>query len=842
MRKLLLFATILALCVGTVAALQITSPTLGSSNAERDSNVSATFTITNDGTSILFGFIVSSSAATKYHVTFENVPQSLGPGSSATITIKGLIPKDFDAGKRNIGSITVAATPASSSTNNNTTNNTNPFTSHNFTPDTQSPQAVTIPVGMSATSDCGQNTPNVGNMPVIGQWHAGSCDWNTDIEVNQPFQDTIDAGWARIHSNDSNAYWVNPVEYDEGGQTQSPPNNWLYGGKIHTGPGAIDGNIELAGGDSGWIGFYTDPQADGQLVLYIAENDCGGAVQQVPVEGIIIGKVSTGPGLCDGLPEGFSETGDSVDSGAMYVVYLPIDHTPVTTSAIGAFESLNETSLSGWAFDSDSQASNVHVFIDGIFWKDITATETRQDLVGTIPDANHGFSYTFTQADLDSFNTSVDHTFNLYAIDLPEGTSILLNGSPKVLVGIPVNTSNTSNNTTNTTNNSTNNNTTNSTNNNTSNTTNNNTNNNNGNPNASTTVTTNLHMQAENNLEIERVRINCNDLQTVQDGDTVDDVSPGDRCTLTVKVKNHGDIDIRNVDIDVDTSNNDIDGDRTDISTLYSKDREERDLELRVDDDADARRITIDVKVDGIDEDGAKHSDEMQFTIKIERLSHDLQISRIIVTPEEAERCEVSRVDVRVYVENKGERDEDKVAIELRVPSLNFDKKIKDINIDKDEEEYVTFSVPVDSSTPFGSFTATAKSFFENYGESDRRSETIVILKCTDSDTHNFESTTNRQNDNSGTQLSETTTNQVVAPPPAVPQDQLIIIPPAQQNTTSTFWSGVLFTALLVIFNLAALSILGVMGYGYSKKKSVPKAQETPKESEATEVEINEYY
>jgi heme/copper-type cytochrome/quinol oxidase subunit 2 len=57
-------------------------------------------------------------------------------------------------------------------------------------------------------------------------------------------------------------------------------------------------------------------------------------------------------------------------------------------------------------------------------------------------------------------------------------------------------------------------------------------------------------------------------------------------------------------------------------------------------------------------------------------------------------------------------------------------------------------------------------------------------------------------------------------PPPYVPQDGIIVIPPAGQEENSTFWGSALFTGILVLANLVALTVLGVMGYGLYRKKS----------------------
>ncbi len=824
MKKLLLVLAILSFCMSTASALQISTPTL---SGERNANVSTTVTITNDGSAVVSNLQLTSTADSKYNIRFENIPQSIAPSQSAIVTIKGSIPKDFEAGKKSIGTITVTSTvvsniPVSNTSTNtsNTTNSSNPLGTHTLIPANETPQQIVLPVGMSAANDCGQNTEDPG-MPIIGQWHTGSCDWLPEIEVMQPLSGQVDAGWARVHSSNFNDYWVNSVSVDCSGQSQNPPQNWIYGGKIHSGPGLCDGNIELPSGDSGWTGFYTRPEADGQLIVVIADNKCGGGVQQVPVNGVILGRVRTGPGVCDGLPEAFAYNGASLDSGSVYIVYLPIDHTPTNFLPIGVFESLSWTSLSGWAFDNDTPATKVNVYVDGTFWKELTASVPRQDLVtaGLIPDANHGFNYTFTQSDLTSLDKTKNHSFHIYAINSPQGDNPMLNGSPKTLAA-QINVTN-STNTTNITN------TTNTTNTNSGNT---------GTQNASTTASATLYMEAQNRLIIDKVKINCDTLETVTEGSTIDNIAPGQSCTLTVRVKNtFTNTEIEDITIEAEPESSDVDGDSVDVSSLDAGDSQEKTLELKIDESADGGKVDIDVTAEGRDENGVKHSDKFQFTLEIERMKHDLPISSISVNPTQAKPCQHSRIDVTVYVENKGERDEDAVAVELSVPALNFVKKIKDIVIYQDEEEKVTFSIPITSSTSAGSFKATAKSFFENVGLSQSKTADIVIVKCTESAPLTT-STPDTGNDFSG--------DAVVVAPPHVPEVDVINIVPEDgaAETQETFLSGAVFTGILVGANLIALTILGVMGYGYFRKPKDPMAEQFEDDKPVEETNLKDYY
>ncbi len=807
MRKLFILWTVLAFCLSTVSALQVSNPVL---SGERNANISTTVTITNDGSSVVSNLHITSTADTKYNIIFDNIPNSIAPGSSGVVTVKGFIPKDFDSGKKSIGTITVKASSASSSNSSS-----NPLGTHNLTgPQNQTAQQITIPVGMSASSDCGTNT-QAPDTPIIGQWHAGTCDWIPDIEIKQPFEGSVDSGWARIHSDKLTDYWVSSIAVDCNGQAQSPPNNWLFGGKIHTGPGLCDNQIELPSGDSGWMGFYTNPSADGKLILVIADDKCGSVSQSVPSTGVVLGRVRTGPGQCDGKPEAVSYNNVSIDSGSMYVVYLPVDKTPQNGLPIGMFENLTSAGLSGWAYDSNAPSISVDVYVDSSFWKTLNANVPRQDLVTSnkTPDANHGFSYSFTQADLSALDVSKNHTFHVYAINSPQGDNPLLNGSPKLLAAL-VNATPTTNgtNSTNPGTNST------------------------GSTPTTVTASSTLYMEANDRLIIDKVKITCDKLETVNEGTTIDNVKPGQTCQLTVKVKNtFSDTDIEDIEVEADPEDSGVDGSTEDITSIDGGDSEEVTLELEVDEDAEDGKVKIHVTAKGTDENGAEHSDELIFTLEIERLKHDLPINKIVVNPSQAKPCETSRIDVTVYVENKGQRNEDEVAVELSVPALSFVKKITDLSIDQDEEEKVTFSVPISRTSPIGSFKATAKSFFDNVGESGSKTADVVIVKC--EETVVVSPPQNNQNFQTSP-VSEP----VVVPPPRV--DNIVVVPPKQDNQTNgtSFFDSALFTGILVMANLLALTVLGVMGYGYFKKPKDPLAEQFEDDKSVEEVSLKDYY
>jgi hypothetical protein len=102
----------------------------------------------------------------------------------------------------------------------------------------------------------------------------------------------------------------------------------------------------------------------------------------------------------------------------------PINHLP-----IGSLDQATQTSITGWAYDQDAGSNpiNVHIYIDGNPIANITANESRPDLVseGVCPNPNHGFTFSTPSLSIG------EHTVSVYAINQPDGTNPELNGSPK---------------------------------------------------------------------------------------------------------------------------------------------------------------------------------------------------------------------------------------------------------------------------------------------------------------------------------------------------------------------------------------------------------------------------
>jgi len=299
-------------------------------------------------------------------------------------------------------------------------------------------------------------------------------------------------------------------------------------------------------------------------------------------------------------------------------------------------------------------------------------------------------------------------------------------------------------------------------------------------------------------LAIDRVRMNCNNKETTIDSSSTIDMNPGKKCELVIRIKNnHPSERMEDVKVEVDPSKSYVNGGSDSISRISKGSREEVNIPLEVEGDANAGNVEITIKVNGEDESNKKYSDKLTFNVKIIRKAHDVKISKILTSPSNLNACTNTRVDVTVAVENKGDRDEKRVSVELNVPGLNFIKKLTDIEVGKGDEERVTFTIPL-SKLAKGSYKGTVKVFYDNIVVSEQKEVTINIVGCED-----------EEKDQS------TVTTPLTELPPVVPESNVGEVEPVKRSALAT----ALYTIVLVGANVAALTVLGVMGYGLFKKK-----------------------
>lgn len=339
---------------------------------------------------------------------------------------------------------------------------------------------------------------------------------------------------------------------------------------------------------------------------------------------------------------------------------------------------------------------------------------------------------------------------------------------------------------------------------------------------AQVTAQTDVYMQAVNQLEIKKARVECSSTsKSVDDGDRIENLKPGEQCTLEIEVENNfddsdsnnqkiGDISFDTVTINVDSSGSDLDvDDADDIDNLDGGDSDSVTMDLEFDEEADDGTYNVDIRVSSRDENGALHGEAFSFKMEIERLTHDIQISRVEVSPNRVDACDASSVKVTAQILNQGKRNEDEVAVEVSIPDLKFVKKVENLELDEDDSTSVSFDVAVPAGTKAGLLRIDLKTFFDTLALSNQGSVDLTIDKCETNEPSVVETP------KTTTPAKETTVVVPTAPQPTGTKATAA----AQKSSSTSFTDSPAYIALLVVLSVLIAGAIVAVIIALQKKK-----------------------
>ncbi len=211
-----------------------------------------------------------------------------------------------------------------------------------------------------------------------------------------------------------------------------------------------------------------------------------------------------------------------------------------------------------------------------------------------------------------------------------------------------------------------------------------------------------VFMQAENNLKIKKAHVKVNNLgeQTIDNGDDVKDLLPGDTLDFDVDVENNydQDADISFDDIDVnlkckDEKDINIDDDADNLGSIAADDEDTASFHLDIDKEADNRNLDCSFIALAKDENGALQGEKSDFSLEIKRESHDLAIQNLVASETEI-TCDTAQIDLTFDVMNTGKKNERDAAVEVTSSDLGFQDR-RSLTLDKDNTESFTFTIPV---------------------------------------------------------------------------------------------------------------------------------------------------
>jgi uncharacterized membrane protein len=318
----------------------------------------------------------------------------------------------------------------------------------------------------------------------------------------------------------------------------------------------------------------------------------------------------------------------------------------------------------------------------------------------------------------------------------------------------------------------------------------------------SATASAPILMQIRNVLHIKKVVVTVNgqDDKSLNDGDTIKALKPGDSLTIKVEVENQfstsssEDRDLENVRVTLD-SENDIDLSDTEqtIDSISADSTEDQTFDATVTDAASGTyRLQVTADGNGQSPFTGRYAERIVVFLKVERESHELAIRSASISPSILACGATRNVDAKAHIVNTGKSNENDVSVELAIPALGISVRKDAIKLDKSDETTRTISATLPDSVKPGTYEADIVTYFAGTSESDRKALTLKVEDCAAPATTPTPVVT---------QPTTPTTPPVTATPPTV-------VSSTKASATSSFWDSGAGIATLVIGILVAVAVI----------------------------------
>ncbi len=241
--------------------------------------------------------------------------------------------------------------------------------------------------------------------------------------------------------------------------------------------------------------------------------------------------------------------------------------------------------------------------------------------------------------------------------------------------------------------------------------------------------TTALKMQAKNMLKISDVDVKVGDETTGgSDGKAIKDIKPGEDISITIEVENRykesDNVDIDDIVVAVRSDDLDVD-EEDDLVDLSPGDKDSIAVNFNVDSDQDEGTYTLEILVEGVDENGARHGESWTLNFEVVREKYEISILSATLTPSSADAGD--DVELKVRMKNIGTKDDDQVALHVSSPDLKFGKVLNDLSLDENDELTETFMINVPKDTKPGTYRIEIKSFSRVDDVSDTSTVSLVV-------------------------------------------------------------------------------------------------------------------
>jgi len=265
--------------------------------------------------------------------------------------------------------------------------------------------------------------------------------------------------------------------------------------------------------------------------------------------------------------------------------------------------------------------------------------------------------------------------------------------------------------------------------------------------------TTAVEVNIELMLEISKLYVYVDgDKDSVDDGDTIEDVKPDSKVKFEFKIENlydeddedelgidKNDMEIENIEITVTIREIDDDGD-DDLEEeiefdLDAGDEESKSVEFDIPMDVDEDDYDVEITIEGEDGDGNDHTITWDLTLEVEKEKHDMKLERA-----EFDQSTLScdrETGLNVKLVNFGRSDEDDIILTVENAALGINIKEKDIEIDEGDDWSRSYTIIVADNIASGTYKVNLKTYYDedDYEDNDYEADAsgsinLVISKC----------------------------------------------------------------------------------------------------------------
>jgi len=247
-----------------------------------------------------------------------------------------------------------------------------------------------------------------------------------------------------------------------------------------------------------------------------------------------------------------------------------------------------------------------------------------------------------------------------------------------------------------------------------------------------------LEIQRENQLDIDDLDICINGKCKNVDnsGDDVQGVRPGDEVEIRIRVENEfsdndaEDIDIEDITVGFDIDDEDLneDDDET-ISSLQADTDQQESFSFTLDEDQEQGTYDIVIRVEGEDENFARHGDTITIELVIEKKRRDVEIREADFRPEKL-ACGKFSTTLHTRVVNLGTKLEERVAVEYSNDELGISEKTDLFRLAEGQDRTLDLTVNIPEDAKPGDYPFKLTTFFEQRFASDQENLKLTLEKC----------------------------------------------------------------------------------------------------------------